>query len=136
LWGYIISIILLSPICFASVATVKGYAIEPKANLKGADLNNAELTNAKLQGANLSNANLTDSQLQCADLTNADLRGVNLKGADITYAKLEGAKLGGAIWITGNTCRKNSIGFCREIYPYKKKAVKKKINLQTNLFII
>ena len=59
-------------------------------NLRGADLNGADLTRADLTGANLSEANL-----RWADLTRADLSGANLRGADLRWANLNGANL---IW--------------------------------------
>ena len=62
-----------------------------RANLAGADLTRANLTRAHLTGANLRRANLTD-----ADLTDADLRRATLTGADLTDADLRRANLTGA----------------------------------------
>jgi uncharacterized protein YjbI with pentapeptide repeats len=76
------------------------------ANLRGADLSEANLTNAKLSGADLSEANLTNANLSGVSLRRANLSGVDLSGvllldADMSYANLSGchlthAKLGGA----------------------------------------
>jgi uncharacterized protein YjbI with pentapeptide repeats len=56
------------------------------ADLSGASLDGAYLTNAKLDGAYLSGANLTNARLDIA----------NLSGADLYYAKLTNASLIGA----------------------------------------
>ena len=66
--------------------TVNGYVIEPGADLSGADLSSAILTDA-----NLSSAILTD-----ADLSGASLRDTNLNGADLSFARLSGANLSSA----------------------------------------
>ena len=71
------------------------------ANLRGADLSDASLRGANLRGADLSNANLRGAGLSEADLSNAnlrgaDLRGANLRGADLSNANLSNANLRGA----------------------------------------
>lgn len=71
--------------------TVKGYDIEPNADLRGADLSfselaGADLTGAYLQGADLSGCNLTSAVLVGADLDDADFTGANLAGADLRGA--------------------------------------------------
>ena len=53
------------------------------ADLRGADLSDANLSFANLRGANLSDANLRCANLSRADLSDADLRGADLRGADI-----------------------------------------------------
>ena len=53
------------------------------ADLTGADLRHADLTGANLQGANLLAANLTGASLRDADLRDADLALTNLNGADV-----------------------------------------------------
>ena len=68
------------------------------ANLSGADLSKADLSEADLRGANLSEADLrcadlSESNLSGADLRCADLRGANLYGADLREADLRGANL-------------------------------------------
>ena len=68
------------------------------ANLRYADLSNADLRGADLRGANLRYADLRYADLRYADLSNADLRGANLRyadlrGADLRYADLRGANL-------------------------------------------
>ena len=69
-------------------------AISSYANLRGADLSNADLSYANLRGADLSNA----------DLSYANLRGADLSNADLSYANLSGAKnapliINGLHWI-------------------------------------
>ena len=71
------------------------------ANLRGANLHNANLHNANLRGANLRNANLCDADLHNANLRNAnlcdaDLHNANLYGADLYGADLHNANLYGA----------------------------------------
>ena len=67
---------------------VKGYKIEPHADLRYANLQGADLRFADLQGANLHHADLRD-----ADLRYANLRGANLHHADLRYADLRDADL-------------------------------------------
>ena len=67
------------------------------ADLRGANLSDANLRAADLRGADLSDANLRDADLRGADLryanlSDADLRGANLRGADLRYANLSDAK--------------------------------------------
>ena len=74
-----------------------------RADLRGADLSEAELRGAYLMGANLrradlrgadlSEAYLTGANLRGADLRRADLRRANLTKADLRRANLSGAKL-------------------------------------------
>lgn len=72
-------------------SSYSGSNLEP-----GANLTNADLTDAKLWGAFLDNADLTDSDLTGADLYFADLIGANLTGAVLAYADLDFAELNGA----------------------------------------
>jgi hypothetical protein len=72
------------------------------ADLAGADLTFANLRGANLFGANLCGANLRDANLRGTDLTGANLGGANLRGADLTGADLTGANLGDAD-LTGAT---------------------------------
>jgi len=64
--------------------------------LNGANLKNAILpTDSKFSGANLKNANLIDANLYKADLrganlVNTNLKRANLKGAELQYAKVNG----------------------------------------------
>ena len=64
---------------------------DSKNNLRGADLCNAKLMQAKLNGASLEDADLT-----AAYLIKADLSGANLSRADLTQAVLSEADLSGA----------------------------------------
>jgi len=98
-----------------AIITVRGYKIEPNANLVGAvllqlnlanvDLSGADLTGADLQGSILTGANLANTELRDAILTGANLTGAillraNLKGANLTQTDLTGANLRDAI-LTG-----------------------------------
>jgi hypothetical protein len=67
-----------------------------KALEAGADLRDADLRDANLGGANLRGANLRDANLGGADLRDANLGGANLRDANLRDANLGGANLGGA----------------------------------------
>jgi len=62
--------------------TIKGR----RADLSGADLSDANLSDADLRCANLSDADLNGANLRCADLRRADLSGANLSDADLRCA--------------------------------------------------
>ena len=64
-----------------------------RANLMGANLEDADLTGANLWGANLTDANLTGANLTDANLTGANLTDANLRGANLTGANLSRANL-------------------------------------------
>jgi len=79
------------------------------ANLSDADLSQADLRKALLSGAYLTQANLSDADLHAAELGAADLRsamlcranlseaflvGADLRGSSLTHANLRGAMLG------------------------------------------
>ena len=64
-----------------------------KRNLSGANLGDANLSDAYLNGADLSDANLTHANLFGADLSDADLSGANLTNAYLIEANLSGANL-------------------------------------------
>ena len=66
------------------------------ANLRDANLCGANLRDANLRSANLSGANLRDADLRCANLCGANLYGADLRGADLRGANLYGADLRGA----------------------------------------
>ena len=66
------------------------------ADLRGADLSCANLRGADLSGANLRGADLSGANLSCANLSNANLRGANLRGADLSGANLSCANLSNA----------------------------------------
>ena len=61
-----------------------------------ADLRRANLSEADLSGADLRWANLSEADLSGADLSGADLRWANLSEADLSGADLSGADLSGA----------------------------------------
>ena len=67
-----------------------------KANLRGANLRDADLWDADLRGANLRDADLWGANLRDANLRGANLWGANLRGADLWDANLRGANLRGA----------------------------------------
>ncbi len=67
-------------------------------NLRGADLNWADLRGSNLRGANLSYTNLSWATLRkadfsCANLTGANLRGANLSSADLCSCDLRSCDL-------------------------------------------
>jgi uncharacterized protein YjbI with pentapeptide repeats len=67
------------------------------AALASADLSNCILTNANLRGADLTSAMLDNANLVGADLRDAVLANVILDGANLTGARLNGANLRNAI---------------------------------------
>jgi len=74
------------------IESVKG------ANLKGRNLNNADmyrafLVKADLRNASLKNANIAYSTLQKANLEGTNFRHANLEGANLSKSNLEGANL-------------------------------------------
>ena len=77
------------------------------ANLCDADLSGADLSDANLSDADLSGANLSDANLRGADLSDADLRDASLRGANLNYANLRGASLRGANLRDANLCDAN-----------------------------
>ena len=72
---------------------VRGFKIEPGADLSRANLMDAYLWRADLSGADLSCADLSGADLSRANLSGADLRYANLRYADLRNAKLSGADL-------------------------------------------
>ena len=63
------------------------------ANLRSADLRSADLWSANLSGADLWSADLSDANLSNADLSNANLWSANLRNADLSDANLSNANL-------------------------------------------
>ncbi len=80
------------------------------ANLKGAYLSNSNLKGANLEGADLWKANLFKANLKGADLKGANLYKANLRGANLTGANLEGANLRGASLTGANLEGENLTG--------------------------
>lgn len=66
------------------------------ASLEDALLTEADLSGAALQGANLKGANLADAKLKDADLSDARLEEAYLQGADLTNARFVGTNLASA----------------------------------------
>ena len=67
-----------------------------KANLSGADLRDANLSDADLRYANLSGAGLRDANLSGADLSYTNLRCADLRDADLSNAntnRIRGMKI-------------------------------------------
>jgi uncharacterized protein YjbI with pentapeptide repeats len=79
------------------------------ANLGRANLEKADLRGAKLEQADLSEADLRGADLQGAELEQANLREANLEWADLSEANLEGANLEGA-GLNGTDIRKANLG--------------------------
>ena len=69
---------------------------QDRAYLRGADLSDADLSDAYLSGAYLSRADLSDADLRGAYLSRADLSDAYLRGADLSGAYLRGADLSDA----------------------------------------
>ena len=65
------------------------------ADLRGADLRGASLSEADLRGADLRGASLSEANLRWANLRGANLRWANLRGANLCWANLRGANLCG-----------------------------------------
>ena len=76
-----------------------------KANLSGATLFHADLSEADLSEANLFGANLRKAALSGADLRKANLRGAELSEADLSEANLYGANLTNATLVDTNLKR-------------------------------
>ena len=66
---------------------IKGYKIEPDADLRNANLSGAILRNADLRNADLRNANLSGANLSGANLSGAILRDAILRDANLSDAK-------------------------------------------------
>ena len=75
---------------------------EMRADLRNANLLNANLRGTDFHGANLHNANLSGACLLNADLHNADLSSANLLNADLRVADLHDANLRGACLLNAN----------------------------------
>ena len=71
-------------------------AVDDNADLSGANLSDADLSDANLSGANLSDADLSDADLSGANLSDADLSGADLSDANLSDADLSGADLSDA----------------------------------------
>ncbi|NET60996.1 MAG: hypothetical protein F6K47_34160 [Symploca sp. SIO2E6] len=69
------------------------------ADLSGTDIRGSNLSDADLRGANLSNANLSDANLSLAKLKKANLSNAILNGTKLAVAYLHNADLSGAsLW--------------------------------------
>jgi uncharacterized protein YjbI with pentapeptide repeats len=67
---------------------IKNSLVGPGADLKGATLNNADLSYSHLKGANLDGANLRNTTLTGADLQDASVNYSDLTGATLQFAHL------------------------------------------------
>jgi predicted type IV restriction endonuclease len=65
----------------------------PAANLDGADLSNARLFGVNLERANLDGANLSGADLRNANLKQSNIEGANLRGTNLTSADLSEAQI-------------------------------------------
>lgn len=81
---------------FLNLGLAIKWALQNKADLRGAHLRGADLRDTNITGADLTDANLTVANLTCADLTDANLTGANLTCADLRRANLTGANITGA----------------------------------------
>ncbi len=79
-----------------SIKEVLVKAVNHGANLRDANLRDADLYGANLRDAYLYGANLHGADLRDADLYGANLHGANLHGANLYGANLRGAYLYGA----------------------------------------
>ena len=84
-----------------------------QANLSYANLTQADLSFAKLEQTKLVGANLNSANLSYAELRDADLRYADLRGARLDAATLIGARLDGATWMDGRVCKAISVGDCQ-----------------------
>jgi len=64
-----------------------------RANLIGANLRYADLSDTDLSGANLRYANLIGANLRFADLSDTDLSGADLRNVNLSCAELSGVNL-------------------------------------------
>ena len=78
-------------------------------NLEAADLSGADLSQTNLSGCNLSRANLTNADLSRANLQSANLSEVNLIGADLVKANLDKTNLSAADLRTANLTLANLV---------------------------
>ncbi|EDY3578720.1 pentapeptide repeat-containing protein [Salmonella enterica] len=81
-----------------------------RANLRGADLRDADLCGADLRDADLCGADLRDADLCGANLRGADLRDADLRDANLCGANLCGADLRDADLRDANLCGANLCG--------------------------
>lgn len=81
-----------------------------RADLRGADLYEADLRGANLRGADLRGADLYEADLRGADLFGADLSEANLCGADLFGADMYNANLCGADLRRANLCEADLSG--------------------------
>ena len=93
-----------------SVAITLAAAINAKADLRSANLYDADLYGADLRSANLYGADLRSADLRSADLRSANLYGANLRSADLRSANLYGADLYGADLRSANLYGANLYG--------------------------
>jgi uncharacterized protein YjbI with pentapeptide repeats len=80
------------------------------ANLRHADLSNANLIYANLSNADLRYANLSDANISGANLSDADLRYANLRYVNISGANLSDANISDAILRHANLSNANLSG--------------------------
>ena len=75
---------------------IPGYSMR-EWNLRGLDLNKANLTNGILRQVNLKKANLTDAKLEAADLRTAQMQEAQLSSANLSESILHHADLSRAV---------------------------------------
>jgi len=84
-------------------------AVNARANLRGAYLSGANLSDANLSSAYLSGAYLSRANLSDANLSSAYLSGAYLSDANLSSAYLSGANLIGAKWRNGIVIQRQPI---------------------------
>jgi uncharacterized protein YjbI with pentapeptide repeats len=92
LWQLVLCRVVLQALCDAEQGYFAGFFLW-RVNLRGADLDKADLSKANLRGANLSGAHLAEADLFGANLSKADLHGADLFGANLLDADLKEADL-------------------------------------------
>ena len=90
-----------------------------KADLNAANLSGAELSDANLNYAKLSSANLSGAYLYRADLSDANLSGANLNYAKLSSANLSSANLSGANLIQVKNLSINKLSKVKTLYKAK-----------------
>ena len=75
------------------IGVVKGFSIEPRSVLNGANLDGAALTGANLEDASLAGASLFEAVLDDAVLNGANLDKASVMGTSLRRANLRNAKL-------------------------------------------
>jgi uncharacterized protein YjbI with pentapeptide repeats len=87
------------------------------ADMRGADLSEANLTETEMSRADLRKANLTDADLTDAHLGGVDLTGANLSGARLYGTDLRHANLTGTIGLTQEQLNSANLDYETKVSP-------------------